>query len=198
MFIKKLGFFILLHESRLTELYILCVFFVLVNKDLHLNLAWCWLISLVFVLISLEILNNWINKPVYGIIFKTCSSREYTVGCSKSVSDRTSWCASCEPCRQVHIFFGEMNKNVLYHRCPLISGTITRLICSGLNIFRQTTLIPEESQTAWYWLFHIWMLILKIVCASVNKRTFERGCVFRIFLWYTVFQKVNSWNETMS
>lgn len=40
-----------------------------------------------------------------------------------------------EPCRQVHIFFGEMNKNVLYHRCPLISGTITRLICSGLNIF---------------------------------------------------------------
>lgn len=45
------------------------------------------------------------------------------------------------------------------------------------HFFRQATLIPK-SQTAW-WLFHIWMLILKIMC--VNKGTFERGYVLEYF-----------------
>ena len=53
------------------------------------------------------------------------------------------------PAGKLTAFLGELNKNVAYHRCPLISGTFNQVDLQWFkHLFRQAALILK-SQAAW-------------------------------------------------
>lgn len=76
----------------------------------------------------------------------------------------------CGPCRQVHVFFGELNKKRGLTQVP--SGA-TQADGQWVDTFSGRS-NPEKSDSMMT-ISNVRILILRIMC--INTTAFERGCV---------------------
>lgn len=96
------------------------------------------------------------------------------IWCWKFVSDQTSWCVGCGPCRQVHVFFGELNKK------RGLTQVLSRATQAGGQQFDTFSGCsnPEKSDSMMT-ISNLRILILRLMC--INTTVFERGCVWDYF-----------------